>query len=642
MGCGDDTSETKPKPDPPDDPPVVETCAAGSRALEDGGCQPPGVPETSCFDGFQPDGQGGCVATLPVEPCAAGQLALPGESACREVAPCGAGPFGDIPVEADTVYVQADYPGGDSDGSEARPYTTILDGIGGATEGAIVAIASGVYEESLVVDRPVRLWGVCPAEVEIKGVALGSVPLLFYDGASGSEVHDLAISGSGGAGVAAFGVDDLLLDRLWIHDLPGRGINVEAAGSTSVTTVRGTLVEGVDDLGVFALEGTLSMSESVVRDVDGWGMSGRQGSGLTLERSVIANTQTYGLLVSGSQATLSGVLIRDTAADAEGLGQGLVVRPDSDSLAPSTASVVGSVIERSYDMGVFVDGSVLTMQQSVVRDQLAQDPGVGIYVIDSVEPSARSSVEIVESLVAGSRTFGINAGGSDLIVRGTAVRDTLAGIDYPAGRGINVRHEAFTGQPATLLVEDTLVERSHQVGIFMTGIVGELHNVAVRDVALAGQGVRGWGIAVQDEVETGTRADVLVTDSEVERAHEVGIVVFDSTLTVERTAILDILQTTAGNYGDGVSALAQPGPALLIGRELFIDGAKRAGMASFGASVELSGSTLSCNPIDLNAEGGGTFSDLGGNECGCEGEATACKLQTSTLAPPTRDDVAAL
>ena len=104
----------------PDEP---VACAATEIALADGSCFAAGV--VACTEGFASDGLGGCVAVLPDEVCAPGTMALAGETACREVAPCGEGPWGDTATDGATTYVDAAYPGMDSDGSATRPWTTI-------------------------------------------------------------------------------------------------------------------------------------------------------------------------------------------------------------------------------------------------------------------------------------------------------------------------------------------------------------------------------------------------------------------------------------------------------------------------------------------------------------------------------------
>lgn len=120
-------------------------CEPGELETPDG-CVPAGVPEDACGVGFVHDGDGGCMPVLPSERCAFGTMAIPGESACRAVGDCGAGSWGDIPVGADTQFVDASFQG-TSDGSEAAPWTRINDAHAAADAGAIVAVAAGRYVE---------------------------------------------------------------------------------------------------------------------------------------------------------------------------------------------------------------------------------------------------------------------------------------------------------------------------------------------------------------------------------------------------------------------------------------------------------------------------------------------------------------
>ena len=62
-------------------------CAPGELPLEGGGCQPAGVPPEHCAQGFTPEGDG-CAAILPSMPCEPGTMAVLGDVACRDVAPC--------------------------------------------------------------------------------------------------------------------------------------------------------------------------------------------------------------------------------------------------------------------------------------------------------------------------------------------------------------------------------------------------------------------------------------------------------------------------------------------------------------------------------------------------------------------------
>ncbi|MBW2457049.1 MAG: hypothetical protein JRI68_21215, partial [Deltaproteobacteria bacterium] len=204
-GCGGDEVEPGSTPEdectPPDrltddgrciEPGVQnDGCPAGTLGLDDGSCQPAGIPTEMCADGFEPAGQG-CEPILPPEPCPKGLMALPGETICRSVMPCGSGKWGDLPVDASTEHVDASYAGGDSDGSAAKPWTTIGEALATAEPDVLIAIAEGSYAEDVVVSgKRVKLWGVCPEKVEVLGTGAELAAVVILASADGTEVGGL-------------------------------------------------------------------------------------------------------------------------------------------------------------------------------------------------------------------------------------------------------------------------------------------------------------------------------------------------------------------------------------------------------------------------------------------------------------------
>ena len=78
-------------------------------------------------------------------PCAAGET-LDGETCAPDA--CGTGAWGSLPVDTDTVFVDASAPDG-GDGTEASPFRLLQDAVDVAGErgGALVAMAAGTYLE---------------------------------------------------------------------------------------------------------------------------------------------------------------------------------------------------------------------------------------------------------------------------------------------------------------------------------------------------------------------------------------------------------------------------------------------------------------------------------------------------------------
>lgn len=102
----------------------------------------------------------GCRETLPSADCAGSESEVLGSSLCLPVGSCDR-PF--PPPEA-THFVDDGYPQPDS-----THFTSIGAALAAAPAGAVIAIESGTYPESLLVQRQVRLVGRCPEQVKVVG-----------------------------------------------------------------------------------------------------------------------------------------------------------------------------------------------------------------------------------------------------------------------------------------------------------------------------------------------------------------------------------------------------------------------------------------------------------------------------------------
>jgi hypothetical protein len=355
-GCDGPTTTSPPDGGPPDA--GLPPCAPGELTLADGTCQPAGlppdmpcppgellladgitcqkagVPPSACGVGFLPDGKDGCEPILPADPCPEGQMAIPGDTACHEVAPCGSGTWGDIPVEANTQFVDKAYAGGSSDGTQAKPWTTIQQGINKAAKGAIVAVAAGSYpEDVLIQSKPVRLWGRCPAMVEVvgTGVELAAIQVL-NKVADGAEIHSVAVTGTK-VGIAMSGASGVRIEGVWTHGTGNYGLAIEDAYGPTSAVLKGSLVEQNHKGGVF---------------------------------------------ISGSDATIEATVVRSTLPDAKlKFGRGIGIQDDSSTMRRANVTVRACLIEQNHDVGVYVSGSDATIEATVVRSTLpnAQEKG---------------------------------------------------------------------------------------------------------------------------------------------------------------------------------------------------------------------------------------------------------------------------
>ncbi len=577
-------------------------CAAGELELEDGRCRPAGVLPEECATGFEPDGAMGCNAILPPGPCPDGQMAIPGETACREIAACGDGTWGDIPTEAGTQYVDGAYAGGDGDGSQQKPWPTIQQAIDAASAGAIVAVAAGSYPESLETNgQPVRLWGRCPSLVQLTGVTGPSQAILIRSGADGSEVHQLAISGPL-LGVAVSGAENVVLANLWVHDTGNAGIEaVDILGATSIA-VTDSLVERALGAGVHGGGTLITVDKSVIRDTvfdpatsGGWGIATQEGPGsgalmeLLVRDSVIELSHGIGVNMLATNGTIERTVIRDGLPEADGtFGRGISLETSSDGLLRSSLTLRTSVVERNAEGGIFIGGSDALIEATVVRDNVSQPSdglyGDGISAIDHPSSGLRASLVLLRSMIATNAATGVLTGNSDLTIESTVVRDT-----WPEA--------AF-----------------NEFGI---------------------------GIAVQDNPTTGGGSVATIRGCSVQGSRHTGILAYGSSATIETTLVrATAVQHSDGLYGDGIAVVTGvvPGAAITVDR-CRVEANERAGVTSFGGWLGLRATTLECNPLQLTGSAMAgvdfVFEDLGDNLCGCGGTSDACKAVTADLEPPS-------
>jgi hypothetical protein len=488
IGCGEET------PTPPStDDDSASACAPGMTTLPDGGCQAAGVPAANCASGFVPDDVGGCIAVMPSLPCAPGLMALPGEPLCRELAPCGQGTWGNIPVEPTTQFVDAGYMGGDSDGSQQQPWTSIIDGTAAASAGAIVAIAAGTYVGSVsIAGAPVRLWGRCPVMVALVGDNSADAAFI-VQGASGTEVHDLAITGPR-RGVRVVDASGVLVDRVWIHDTADIGIYVDNLLAATDVNVNGSLVESCSDLGVLAFGAGVQIVDTVVRTTQPRASDGLFGgaievgastssppSNLLLRGAVLEGNHDIALAVFSSAAIVEDTLIRDTSPNAAGLF-GRAIDVEDSSTNPehhATIAVQSSVIERHFDIGIFTAGSDITLDSTVVRDVFSQvatqEYGRALQIQDRPEIGHRGSGQINSSLIERCSDVGVVAANADLTLQGSIVRMVAPrASDGAFGDGVallrSVSGQDFLGEPfASANITAVVIANNARAGVASFG-----------------------------------------------------------------------------------------------------------------------------------------------------------------------------
>jgi hypothetical protein len=515
-------------------------------------------------------------------------MAVPGETTCRPVAPCGPAKYDGIPVDATTQFVDASFIG-TSDGSESAPWTTIGDGIANAAFGGIVAVAAGTYAEVVDISvTAVELWGVCPEQVTISppGTDAMTRAITIRNGAHGTEVHRVGIT-SMGIGVGVFTSSEVVLDEIWIHDTGFVGLGVQGTvGPTQVTLSRSLMEDSMTVAALCVGEADLAIDESVIR--------GSRYDGNTIS------------------------------------GLALWVEPAGGALG--NATVKNSVMEKNDGGAVYIQGATGAIETSVLRDN-GTTPHAPTISIGPYMGQPGASATIRSSVVERSGSLGVLIHGADAVIETTTVRDvTESAVSPREGFGV-IAKSASTTTLAKLTMSSSLVERVKQVGIGVIGTDATIDRTLVREVTPVGNTYAAFGVTFYEDPETLIVGTLGVTASVVENVTTTGIVVQSAPATIDSVRVSNMTGIDA-LYGDGVNVRSDLGPGSLTLTRSLVERSARAGLASFGSSVTVSDTTFECNYIAIDGEFDFQFYDQGGNVCGCEQTVQTCKALTSMLEPP--------
>ena len=340
-------------------------------------------PDTSpCADGFRQD------SDLPAEFLDE----FPDGCVPQE---CGLGRWGNLEVDGETVYVDANAAEG-GDGSEQAPFTSIQDGLdaAGETGGGMVAVAVGTYVENLLLTEEhdgVHLAGRC-RDLVVLDASEGEEDEsgIMANGFWGDEewrVSGLEVTGAPYGGIwlqignlhttsgrlvenhlagflATRHSSAALLSDVEIRDtqpLPdgtlGRGIQVSGGASLEAD---GCLVEGNSDVGILVSdEGTsVDLTDVEVRETQplpngtfGLGIQVSGGASLEADGCLVEGNSDVGIYVSGegTAVLLSDVEVRETqplpgGTDGRGIGvqKGAILAAD------------GCTVEGNYEVGILV------------------------------------------------------------------------------------------------------------------------------------------------------------------------------------------------------------------------------------------------------------------------------------------------
>jgi hypothetical protein len=178
----------------------------------------------------------------------------------------------------------------------AKPLTTIETALALAPSGGRVALAAGMYDEQIYIDKPVTLEGRCPSLTRLRWT--GSSPAAYV--------------------VRVFDAADVALRRLAIEGI-GTGVQLWSATGAVMDEI---LVQGAQVTGIFVSGSSVTISRSWIRDTlakpsektFGRAIEASQGSSLSLMNSAITGNREISIMLAGAttHGELTGDLIEGT------------------------------------------------------------------------------------------------------------------------------------------------------------------------------------------------------------------------------------------------------------------------------------------------------------------------------------------
>jgi hypothetical protein len=423
----------------------------------------------------------------------------------------------------------------------------------------------------------------------------------------------------------------------------------------SVGSIRRVVSERNRGAGILIVGSDASVEAAVVRGTEFYSnLLAAYGIGIvydlgdrsvaTVRSSVVEGNHDTGIFIAGSDATIEGTVVRDSAAapGEPGDGWGIGVQQDTESEQRGIAVVRSSLVARARGVGVVSLGSDLDLQSTVVRDtgpRADGSDGWGVNVQASSDTGARSNGLLRGCLIERNHDVGVIVVGSDATIESTMVRHTQADVgDATSGMGMGIVDDEPGGARSNATVRTSVIEQNATMGVLVSGSDATIETTAVRDTrAEEASGRFGRGIQFQPGRYADQRSGGAVRWTTIERSFEVGIAVLGSDAAIEATLVHDVQPAVAdGALGDGISIVIGMSTAQISGCR--VEAAARAGVSSFGAGVSMAGTTIECVAIPLDAEllagVSASFTDLGDNVCGCSGETEPCQVVSSMLSPP--------
>jgi len=502
--------------------PSDEKCPPGTIPKFSEGCIVVGIsncaPEFIEADGHcypSPDKCGVDSFPVPSEGC----VPIDGEG-------CGSGTWGNIADAPGTIWVDPSYAGGDGDGSQLKPVTSIADAL---ALGGRVALAQGNYAEALAVVSPVEIVGRCPSLVQLSGVGptpLGIPAIVFANSVQGLVLRNLRIGGAGD-GVLAVDSD---VELYGVHVRAATGTGLLPVGLTSILADR-TLIE---------------RTAATANGMFGRGVDAAEGTEVVLRQSAVIENRELAVFAQGAMASVTVIdsVLARTLPQASDSGDGRGVEARLGAVVTLESSAL--LENRDAALNAMDSGTSLTVRDSLIGRTLARESdlagGLGAIV------RAGALVTIESSAFVENREVALLAIGAGTHVD---VNETLLARTLPHATELSFGRGAVAQEGAILAIAGSAIVDNREVALYA---VDPGTSVTVSASLIARTLPRESSLGMGHGVEVQRAANVTLESSALVENRDVALVVArdDARAVMTESVIAGTLpRQTDSAYGMG-------------------------------------------------------------------------------------------
>jgi hypothetical protein len=608
-------------------PAVAADCAPGTAPfVGNEGCVP--VGPAACAPGLSPSAAGvGCEDTPPAAACGPSERETASSAACAPIGDCAA-PF---PPSNATLFVDAAFSDAQLDATHFRQ---LGDAVKVAPADAVIAVAPGVYQESVAPAVPLRIVGKCAAMVELRSPAGGDQPGI-YVARKAVSVSGVTLRGYPVAAAHAQQGGNLTLEDSIVVEARGSGVLVDAAKATlRRIKVDDTRVNaaGKQGWGVAAgAKSTVTLDDvTILRGTDGVFVS-TLGTQVDIARSVIARQSPVGSnRASGVRVVVQGQVNVDSSVVRDVIGDGAIVA-DGGTGVVSNSVLRGSRVQGNLARGhgviafqggaLRVTGSSLIDHESVgavcqndkstleLRDSVIVGPATSAQAPDeqlrvSSEKSGigavvtdKATLRMEGVVVLRAQGFGIQVDQTSATVPRVYVLDTQRIQTNTLSYGLGVLVNA-----GSLRAEQLSISKGSLAGISAgRGASIAASAVLVRDIAAGTPMDTGSGVAL------GEGGTIEIERLIVERTLGIGVLAVrgaGSVFRLKKSVVRDTLLSPKFSFGYGIAGGA--GSTIEL-EDTVISGSPVVGLAGVGGAGRVAGGAFVRNRVAIHVQDGSTL-----------------------------------